>query len=325
MKINEYTYLLNNGMLSLIPTEKEKKMDIIKKFFSEEMKLMVVNDFQNDELTPSPDIVGYKMKKSFFSNNNTKRIDSIIAFQYIPEFEGDIKDVFSEKIFNLIWANEAYIITGYIKEKEEYDLIKLAELYGIGIIILNFEDISLSKVIKQNQSRNLNNHFYEMIKPNLCEINCQNLIINRPCLDSSNKIELIKFDDFKNLKDYYCLIDDKIIELESWKDWLEEIYKTIIINDYFVLHSILNKRPSDYLDRKEYLPLLYQYLWYEKTTISSPTNYIAISSKENDYRITIRETVAKNIGITIEMLTHFELENSIAFFPKKLINKKTSK
>lgn len=109
-----------------------------------------------------PDMVAAHFEYASYQKGNVlnfiKKFDilpiKLFSFELKKELDyGNFKEAFFQAVSNSSWANEGYLVACDIKQDNQFieSLQKLSQSFGIGIIHLNLNDITQSKIVSPAQ------------------------------------------------------------------------------------------------------------------------------------------------------------------------------
>ena len=105
-----------------------------------------------------PDLVGVKpLQKSFDEKVRTfyQHMNRDMAYFYSFELKreiklGNLKQSYFQAVSNSSWANEGYLVTALLNKENKAlmdEIERLVQAFGIGVILLNLENVDKSKVL----------------------------------------------------------------------------------------------------------------------------------------------------------------------------------
>lgn len=119
-----------------------------------------------------PDIVAVDFKFESLSKETLNVLNQVAEPNiYLYSFELkkgnleflNLREYYFQAVSNSSWANEGYLVVESLEDEQEFqsELSRLVNLFGIGIIVLNKDDVASSKII--HEARRKNNLDFEMI------------------------------------------------------------------------------------------------------------------------------------------------------------------
>ena len=104
-----------------------------------------------------PDMVGFYSpidnwndKLLEFNKSTEKSAIRLYSFEVKKQINrSNYRECFFQAVSNSSWANEAYLVTSFVQQQDDLlsELERLSASFGIGIIILDLEDIDSSRVL----------------------------------------------------------------------------------------------------------------------------------------------------------------------------------
>lgn len=122
-----------------------------KTIFHEKSKHNAINEWVH------PDMVGFYSpiedwngKLLEFNKSTDKTAIRLYSFELKKQIDrSNYREYFFQAVSNSSWANEGYLVTCYVQQQDDllYELERLSASFGIGIIVLDLDDIDSSTVL----------------------------------------------------------------------------------------------------------------------------------------------------------------------------------
>ena len=192
-----------------------------------------------------PDIVSFKLLRNDFTSQVQsfyRHMNQDVAYLYSFELKrevklSDLKKYYFQAVSNSSWANEGYLITASLDTSNKVlmnEIERLTQAFGIGVILLNLEDIDQSHVLFEAKKKS-DLDFYTINK--LIEQGNKDFIefieVVNSCLEAKNratemaiinqrmdKIESFKSINLKEITQDACNeLGDHIVENNAALNW----------------------------------------------------------------------------------------------------------